>query len=144
MRKHTTISKYLAYLLRHHPEAVNLSLDEHGWARVSELLEKISARYPLRLQELEDIVASDAKQRYSFNADHTLIRANQGHSVNVDVELQEKCPPDVLWHGSAQQYAQAIDEEGLKPCARLYVHLSLDPQTAWKVGRRHGKAVLIA
>ena len=88
------ISIYLSFLLRHHPEAAGITLDEHGWANVSELLEGVSKRYPLGMDLLEQIVAEDSKQRYSFNEDRTLIRANQGHSIPVDVELEEVIPPE--------------------------------------------------
>ena len=93
------------------------------------------------MQRLEKIVAEDEKQRYSFNDDKTLIRANQGHSVPVDVELEQKEPPAILWHGTGEKYTASIDEIGLIPKSRLHVHLSLDQQTAKKVGARHGKPV---
>jgi len=92
--------------------------------------------------ELEEIVRTDSKQRYSFNEDHTLIRANQGHSISVDVELEEKVPPEILWHGTGEKYVSSIDAQGLIPKSRLYVHLSSDPETARKVGSRHGKPVI--
>ena len=91
---------------------------------------------------LEEIVRTDEKQRYSFNDDHTLIRANQGHSIPVDVELEEKKPPDTLWHGTGEKYVPSIDVQGLIPKSRLYVHLSSDIETARKVGGRHGKPVI--
>lgn len=82
------------------------------------------------------------KQRYSFNEDKTLIRANQGHSIPVDVELPEKEPPGFLWHGTGEKYTESIDEIGLIPKSRLYVHLSGDLETAKIVGKRHGKLAL--
>ena len=91
---------------------------------------------------LEEIARTDEKQRYSFNEDHTLIRANQGHSIPVDVELEEKNPPDILWHGTGEKYVSSIDLQGLIPKSRLYVHLSTDLETARKVGSRHGKPVI--
>ena len=91
---------------------------------------------------LELIVAEDEKQRYSFNEDKTLIRANQGHSIPVDVELDEKEPPEVLYHGTGEKYVPSIDRQGLIPKSRLYVHLSRDEETAVKVGTRHGKPVI--
>ena len=91
---------------------------------------------------LEEIVRTDNKQRYSFNDDKTKIRANQGHSIPVDVELEQKTPPDVLWHGTGEKYVSSIEAEGLIPKTRLYVHLSSDPDTAIKVGSRHGKPVV--
>ena len=91
---------------------------------------------------LEEIVRTDEKQRYSFNDDKTKIRANQGHSIEVDVELEEKEPPEILWHGTGEKFATSIDNIGLIPKSRLYVHLSKDEETATTVGRRHGKPVL--
>ncbi len=91
---------------------------------------------------LEEIVSTDEKQRYSFNEDKTLIRANQGHSIQVDVELEETAPPEILWHGTGEKFVSSIDEQGLIPKSRLYVHLSKDVETATKVGSRHGKPVL--
>ena len=94
------------------------------------------------MELLEEIVRTDEKQRYSFNEDHTLIRANQGHSIPVDVELEEKIPPDILWHGTGEKYVSSIDAQGLIPKSRLYVHLSSDLETARKVGSRHGKPII--
>ena len=91
---------------------------------------------------LEEIVRTDEKQRYSFNDDKTKIRANQGHAIEVDVELEEKEPPEILWHGTGEKFATSIDNIGLIPKSRLYVHLSKDEETATTVGRRHGKPVL--
>ena len=91
---------------------------------------------------LKEIVETDNKQRYSFNDDKTLIRANQGHSIPVDVELEEKEPPRFLYHGTGEKYVSSILEQGLIPKSRLYVHLSKDIETAKNVGRRHGKEVV--
>ena len=91
---------------------------------------------------LEEIVETDNKQRYSFNEDKSLIRANQGHSIPVDVELEEKIPPEILWHGTGEKYVSSIDIQGLIPKSRLYVHLSKDSDTAVNVGKRHGRPVL--
>ena len=136
------ISKYIALILRHKPETIGISLDEHGWADVDELIKGISKTYEFDMGMLEEIVATDNKQRYSFNEDHTLIRANQGHSVPVDVELEEVEPPEALFHGTGEKYTASIDEQGLIPKSRLYVHLSGDKETAVKVGQRHGKPVV--
>ena len=136
------ISKYIALILRHKPETIGISLDEHGWADVDELIKGISKTYAFDMGMLEEIVATDNKQRYSFNEDHTLIRANQGHSVPVDVELEEVEPPETLFHGTGEKYTASIDEQGLISKSRLYVHLSADRETAVKVGQRHGKPVV--
>ena len=95
------------------------------------------------MEILEEIVKTDSKQRYSFNQDKTLIRANQGHSVLVDVELKEQEPPEFLYHGTAARFLKSIEAEGLKSMSRLYVHLSNDVETALTVGKRHGEAVLL-
>lgn len=135
-------SKFIALILRHKPEAIGITLDEHGWANVDELVAGIAKQQPFDRDMLEEIVRPDSKMRYSFNEDHTLIRANQGHSIPVDVELEEKTPPDILWHGTGEKYASSIDAQGLIPKSRLYVHLTADYDTAVKVGSRHGKPVV--
>ena len=132
-------SKFIALILRHKPAAIGISLDEHGWANVDELIAGIGRTQPFTMEILEQIVASDKKQRYSFNADKSLIRANQGHSIPVDVELEETCPPELLYHGTGEKYTASIEAQGLIPKSRLYVHLSTDVETAVKVGTRHGK-----
>ncbi len=134
--------KFIALILRHKPETIGITLDEHGWADVSELIAGVSKTHPLDMEGLERIVAEDGKQRYSFNEDKTLIRANQGHSIPVDVELEQVVPPEILYHGTAVKYEESIDREGLIPKSRLYVHLSGDEETARKVGSRHGKPVI--
>nr|WP_027871406.1 RNA 2'-phosphotransferase [[Eubacterium] cellulosolvens] len=135
-------SKYISLILRHKPETIGITLDEHGWANVSELIAGVNKTHPLDTEILERIVAEDEKQRYSFNVDKTLIRANQGHSIPVDVELQEVAPPDILYHGTGEKYTASIEGQGLIPKSRLYVHLSGDIDTARKVGSRHGKPVI--
>ena len=104
-------SKFISLILRHRPESVGITLDEHGWADVQEMIDGInkSGNHTLDMETLEEIVRTDEKQRYSFNEDHTLIRANQGHFIPVDVELEEKIPPDVLWHGTGEKYVSSID-----------------------------------
>ena len=135
-------SKFISLILRHKPETIGITLDEHGWANVDELIAGIAKTHPIDMAILEQIVAEDEKQRYSFNEDKTLIRANQGHSIPVDVELEEKQPPEILYHGTGEKYVSSINEQGLIPKSRLYVHLSGDEETARKVGQRHGKPVI--
>lgn len=130
------LSRFISLVLRHKPGAAGLDLDEHGWADVEELIDGINKAQAFTKEMLEEIVVTDNKQRYSFNEDKTLIRANQGHSVPVDVELEEVQPPDVLYHGSVIIYKPSIQKEGLIPKSRLYVHLSTDQQTAKDVARR--------
>lgn len=135
-------SKYISLILRHKPEVIGIALDEHGWANVDELIAGVSKTHPMTMELLEEIVRTDEKQRYSFNENHTLIRANQGHSIPVDVELPEMVPPTLLYHGTGEKYVVSIDAQGLLPKSRLYVHLSPDVGTARKVGARHGRPVI--
>lgn len=135
-------SKFIALILRHKPEEIGISLDEHGWANVDELIAGIGKKQPFTMADLEEIVDTDEKGRYSFNEDKTLIRANQGHSIPVDVELEKVEPPEYLYHGTGEKYVDSIEEKGINPKSRLYVHLSSDYDTAVKVGSRHGKPVV--
>ena len=141
---HVKESHFLALVLRHKPEEAGIVLDEHGWADVGDLIAGMSAKCPFSREMLDEIVATDSKGRYSFNEDHSLIRANQGHSIDVDVELEEKEPPEILYHGTAERFLDSILEQGLVPKSRLYVHLSADEATAIRVGRRHGNPVVLA
>ena len=138
----TKLGNYISLILRHKPEVIDITLDKHGWANVNELIEGIrhSLNNPgFNFFILEEIVRTDSKNRYSFNADKTLIRANQGHSIPVDVELEEKQPPEILYHGTGVKFGESINRMGLIPKNRLYVHLSKDIETAKNVGRRHGQ-----
>lgn len=135
-------SRFISLILRHKPEAIGIELDEHGWAKVAELIEGVSRTRPLTMEMLEEIVRTDDKQRYSFNEDKTLIRANQGHSVPVDVELIEAEPPEYLYHGTGAKSVALIDGQGLRPMTRLHVHLTENLETALAVGRRHGAPVV--
>lgn len=132
----------MSMILRHRPGVIGITLDEHGWADVDELIEGIARNKTFNREILEEIVRTDSKQRYSFNEDGTKIRANQGHSVHVDLELEPIEPPEILWHGTAEKYVHSIDKTGLKPRSRMHVHLSPDKETAVKVGSRHGKPVI--
>lgn len=136
------ISKYMSMILRHRPEVIGIQLDEHGWADVNELIEGIAKKKKFNREILEVIVRTDSKHRYSFNEDKTKIRANQGHSISVDLELEPLEPPEILWHGTAEKYVASIEKTGLRPGNRMYVHLSSDMQTAEKVGSRHGKPIV--
>lgn len=139
----TRVSRFLSLILRHHPEAIGITLDAHGWANVEDLLTNIQSKYPIDMSILEEIVNTDDKNRYSFNKEKTHIRANQGHSIDVDVELDRVEPPEYLWHGTGAKYSKSIYEKGIIPKSRLYVHLSQDADTATKVGSRHGTPVLL-
>nr|WP_176024949.1 RNA 2'-phosphotransferase [Brucella pseudintermedia] len=138
------ISKFLSYVLRHAPETIGLRLDANGWADVDELLTKAKkAGKRLDLDTLRAVVAENDKQRFTLSEDGRRIRAAQGHSVVVDLGLEPSVPPALLYHGTASRNLDAIFAEGLKPGRRQQVHLSLDPETARKVGERHGKATVL-
>ena len=128
--------------MRRNSSAVNVTLDEHGWADVESLIQSVCATgRRFDLATLKDIVATDSKQRFAFNDNHTKIRANQGHSVALDVEMTECEPPAELYHGTVEKYIDSIYAEGITKRSRNYVYLSIDVETALKVGSRHGKAV---
>ena len=138
------LGRFLSLVLRHEPQAAGITLDQHGWADVEALIAGVRrAGRTIDRETLERIVRENNKQRYAFNDDHTKIRANQGHSVPVDVELQVKEPPEYLFHGTAVRFLEQIRKEGLLPMSRLYVHLSQDKDTALKVGKRHGSPVVL-
>ena len=139
----TSTGKFISLILRHKPETIGITLDEHGWVDANKLIAGIQKTSPAFNREiLEEIVRTNSKQRYSFNEDHTRIRANQGHSIPVDVELREEIPPELLYHGTGERSVASILEQGLVPGSRLYVHLSRDMTTAINVGKRHGKPVV--
>lgn len=134
-----SLSKFLSLVLRHKPETIGIKLDANGWADVAEILRGMK----IDMATLEKVVAENDKQRFAFNDDKTKIRANQGHSVKVDVELAEKVPPEFLYHGTIERNANSIAERGLLKMNRLHVHLSADVETAKKVAaRRSGTAVI--
>lgn len=143
MDKYQNLSKFISLILRHKPETIGITLDSHGWANVEDLINGINKTHKITKEDLELIVKTDNKQRYSFNENHTKIRANQGHSINVDVELKECTPPDILYHGTAKKFLESIKREGLVSKSRLYIHLSKDINTAVSVGKRHGEPVVL-
>lgn len=130
-------SKHLAFLLRHDTE---YDFDKHGWRDVRDLVRNHS----YSKAELEEIVANNDKQRYEFNEQRTKIRARQGHSIDVDVELQEATPPDVLYHGTATKFLSSIYDKGILSETRQYVHLSPTKEIAEKVGSRHGTPYVLS
>lgn len=137
------ISKYLSKHLRHQPERIGIKLAPGGWVPVDELLLACEMHsFPINRIELNEVVASNDKKRFSFDATGTLIRANQGHSVEVDLQLDSAIPPDVLYHGTGQGTVEAILRKGLCKMSRHHVHLSSDITTARKVGARHGHSVV--
>jgi len=136
-------SKFLSFVLRHKPEAIGLELDPNGWVDLAELMEKASPEISLDRDLIEQVVASSDKQRFALSDDGERIRANQGHSVKVDLELSPMDPPAVLYHGTATRFLQSILKEGLRPGQRHHVHLSTDVETARSVGKRHGDPVIL-
>lgn len=138
------LSKFISLILRHKPEEIGITLDDFGWAKVEDLINGINkSGRQIDMNILEEIVRTDNKQRYSFNEDKTKIRANQGHSIPVKVELRELEPPNTLYHGTATKSIEGIKQLGIKSMSRLYVHLSKDFETAKQVGERHGKCVIL-
>lgn len=138
------LSVFISLILRHKPEIINIKLDCEGWASVNELITGINELgRNIDITTLEEIVRTDDKNRYSFNQDKTKIRANQGHSVNVKVDLKEIAPPEVLYHGTASRFLNSILEKGILKGSRLYVHLSKDIKTALSVGKRHGSPIIL-
>ena len=138
------IGKFISLILRHEPEKIGLQLDEAGWADVDELLAGLKRKgRDISFAQLQDLVTTNDKQRYSFNADQTRIRANQGHSLKLDLQLAAAEPPEQLYHGTATRFLDSIREQGLVKGSRHHVHLSADTETAQKVGSRHGKPVIL-
>jgi putative RNA 2'-phosphotransferase len=143
-RRLVTVSKFLAKHLRHAPEALGLDLQPGGWVSVDDLLAASErAGFTIAYDELIECVETNDKKRFSFDDTGDLIRANQGHSVEVDLQLEERRPPDVLYHGTVERFLASIMAEGLKKGKRHHVHLSSDTETARKVGARRGKPVIL-
>ena len=141
---HKTRSKFLSLVLRHQPEEAGIILDEAGWVAVDELLAGCRrSGHAITPDQLREIVRTSDKQRFALSDDGTRIRANQGHSVEVDLGYEPAAPPGVLYHGTAERYLPSIRREGLSKGARHHVHLSQTVATATAVGRRHGKVVVL-
>jgi putative RNA 2'-phosphotransferase len=144
-KQRTKISKYLSKHLRHQPERLGLELGPGGWIEVTTLLAACAAhRFPISRSELDEVVTRNDKQRFSFDETGTQIRANQGHSVDVDLQLEPVEPPAILYHGTGAGSVSSILATGLDKGKRHHVHLSLDVPTAIRVGSRHGKPRLFA
>ncbi|MDI9340308.1 MAG: RNA 2'-phosphotransferase [Sediminibacterium sp.] len=138
------ISKFLSLVLRHKPETIGIQLDSNGWVDVTELLTKMNQhRHTLDVKTLWQVVETNDKRRFAFSEDGSKIRASQGHSVEVDLALEAKEPPAILYHGTVPAVLQQITSEGLKKMSRQHVHLSKDVETALKVGGRRGKPVIL-
>ncbi|MCG8346522.1 MAG: RNA 2'-phosphotransferase [Chloroflexales bacterium] len=139
------LSKYLSKHLRHQPERIGLTLAPGGWVAVDELLAACTQHnFPITRAELDEVVLRNNKQRFSFDETGTLIRANQGHSVEVDLQLAAALPPAILYHGTGERTVEAILRQGLLKMTRHHVHLARDIATARTVGARHGRPVVFA
>lgn len=142
--RNVRISKFLSLVLRHQPEKVGITLDREGWVSVSELLHAFeSHNFQLTLEELQEVVRTNDKQRFSFSPDGLFIRANQGHSLEVELGYEPVQPPAVLYHGTAERFLSSIMQQGLLKGSRHHVHLSERQETAIEVGRRYGKPVVL-
>ena len=137
-------SKFLSLVLRHKPETIGISLDEAGWTDIDKLLSALERNgKSMSRMMLEEIVSTNDKQRFSFSEDGSRIRANQGHSIEIELGYEEAIPPPILYHGTPQQFVESIFREGLKKMKRHHVHLHVDVATSTAVGQRRGKPVLL-
>lgn len=143
-RRHRNVSKFLSYILRHHPEEIGLELHDGGWANVADLLSSCGKKgWSISVQELETMVAENDKQRFAFSVDRLRIRAVQGHSFPVNLGYVPTEPPEILYHGTARQNLTRIRSHGLVRGTRQHVHLSPNALIAKKVGQRHGKPLVL-
>lgn len=138
------LGRFISMILRHHPESIGITLDEFGYANTQELISKMNVYGKhIDFKTLKYIIDTNNKRRYSFNDDFSKIRANQGHSIKVNLELIEKVPPNRLYHGTATRFLETIMKEGITKQSRQYVHLSKDIETAINVGKRHGNPIVL-
>ncbi len=139
------ISKYLSKHLRHQPEQIGLVLGVGGWVSVEELLSACEKHsFPITRLELDEVVVNNDKKRFSFDATNTQIRANQGHSIEIDLQLEPAIPPAILYHGTSDQVVPSILDQGIGKMSRHHVHLSTEISIARNVGARHGRPVVFA
>ena len=144
-RRLVRISKYLSKHLRHNPQRLGLTLEAGGWVPVTDLLDACHrSNFPITRAELDEVVERNDKRRFSFDDTGTKLRANQGHSVPIDLLLAPAVPPPTLFHGTARPAVATIMREGLRRMTRHHVHLSMTTDAALKVGARHGKPVVLA
>ncbi|MGW4201066.1 RNA 2'-phosphotransferase [Streptomyces sp. NPDC004726] len=142
-RRTVTVSKYLSKHLRHQPDRIGIALDENGWVEIADLIRAADAHhFPFTRAELDHVVAANDKRR--FTIDGSRIRANQGHTVEVDLGLPPADPPAYLYHGTVARNLASIRTDGLRPMARHHVHLSADRETATRVGARRGRPVVLS
>jgi len=141
-----SVSKFLSLVLRHSPETIGLKLDENGWADITELILKCNkkgSQNQMTTELLDYVVENNDKKRFAFNEDKTKIRASQGHSISVELDLNEAKPSEFLYHGTVEKFLECIKKEGLQKMNRQHVHLSKDRETAIKVGSRRGIAQIL-
>ncbi len=138
------VSKFLSLVLRHHPENIGLKLDKEGWANIDDLI-KGAKKSGIHLNKklIEKVVTTNDKQRFTLTKDGGFIRANQGHSIDVNLGLESKIPPEVLYHGTASRFIDSIKQKGLTKGERNHVHLTADKKIAKNVGSRHGKPIVL-
>ena len=138
------VSKFLSYVLRHRPDAIGLELNAGGWAAISDLITCAGRHdHVLSVEIIEQVVATNDEQRFGLSEDGQYIRANQGHSIVVDLDLRPLAPPPILFHGTATRFLKSIMASGLLPSGRQYVHLSAEYETAIAVGKRHGIPIIL-
>jgi len=138
------ISKFMSLVLRHKPEEIGLNMNENGWVEVQELITKMNQKgIAVNFDIIEEVVQTNDKRRFAFNEDKTLIRASQGHSIEIDLELPSVEPPETLFHGTAERFLESILRSGLHKQSRQHIHLSATIETAISVGGRHGKPVVL-
>ncbi|MFZ6757479.1 RNA 2'-phosphotransferase [Undibacterium sp. Ji50W] len=138
------ISKFLSFILRHQPESMGIELDEQGWTSISKLIGQAGLHgKSIKLADVQEAVKTSDKQRFAISEDGLMIRANQGHSVKVDLALPQTTPPEILFHGTASRFVASIMKDGLRPGSRHHVHLSAKQETAKTVGARHGVPVIL-
>ncbi|HBE70496.1 MAG TPA: RNA 2'-phosphotransferase, partial [Planctomycetaceae bacterium] len=143
--KLVSTSKFLSLVLRHRPEVIGAKLDPEGWLAIDELIAQANAHGNAITRELlHEVVATNDKKRFALNEDGLRIRASQGHSVSgIEINLEQKTPPEILYHGTVAAFLDSIRATGLQKRSRHHVHLSPDEQTATKVGSRRGKPIIL-
>jgi putative RNA 2'-phosphotransferase len=138
------ISKFMSLVLRHKPEEIGLVIDDNGWVNVEELIAKMNKKgLSVSFDLIDKIVQTNDKKRFAFSNDKTLIRASQGHSIDIDLDLTPVEPPETLYHGTAERFVESILKTGLHKQSRQHIHLSATVETAISVGGRHGKPVVL-
>lgn len=138
------MSKFLSLVLRHKPETIGISLTEQGWVDTQSLIKKMNEYgKSIDFETLSFIVENSNKKRFGFNEDKSRIRANQGHSIDIDLGYVQRIPPEILYHGTAMKNTVSIFKNGLEKRNRHHVHLSKDIETAYEVGQRHGKPIIL-